>query len=102
MPSHTRPSQHSDLPDEVINLAEPINLALLLDHPATVNQAIRFICAARKAILDVPHDQLDPDLVQVEQLISRLYEKIGYPRRQRAYEKGAYGGPIEAHFDAKR
>jgi hypothetical protein len=81
---------HSDLPDDLINLAEGIQLDALLDHPATVNQAIRFICACRKALMEVPPEQIDDDLARTERVITRLYDRLGFERRQAAYADGAY------------
>jgi hypothetical protein len=84
------PAIHSDLPDELIDLASGIHLDALLDHPATVNQAIRFICACRKALMDLPPDQIDDDLAQSERVITRLYDRLGFERRQAAYADSAY------------
>lgn len=84
------PDIHSDLPDDVIDLAAGVNLDALLDHPATVNQSIRFICACRKALMEVEPDQIDDDLAKSERVITRLYDRLGFERRQQAYADGAY------------
>jgi len=81
---------HSDLSDDIIEMADGVAFDALLDHPATVNQCIRFICAARKALMEVPPEQIDDELTKTERVITRLYERLGYERRQAAYAEGAY------------
>lgn len=80
----------SDLSDNIINMAEDINLSALLDHPITVNQTIRYICAIKKALLSADASELDDDLTEIERIITRLYEQLGHERRCQAHNDPTY------------
>ena len=83
------PTIHSDLPDDVIDLSGDINIDTLLDHPYTVDLTIRFVCSLRKRLLSA--DRIaDPDLLTIESIVSRVYDRIGSDRRQRAYDDPQY------------
>jgi len=73
---------------DIIKMAEEITLAELLELTQTTDASIRFICAIRKAIFQSSPDPSDRELLELEGLINRIYQMIGYDRRAAAFESG--------------
>ena len=78
--------------EDALNIAAELQLDTLLENPATANATVRYISAIRKSILDCPPDALTPEMARYEQLISRLYERIGHLRRTAAYNSNSNYG----------
>ncbi len=80
------PTEVNDTYDQALDIAAELQLDLLLENQYTSSPTIRFICAARKALLECPADALTPEMARAEQLVNRLYERLGHDRRTVAYE----------------
>lgn len=82
----------STISETILQLAADVDLDTLLEYQHTAAPTIRFICAMRKALLELTPDQLNavPSLARCEQLFSRLYEGIGYEQRSMAYTDNSY------------
>jgi hypothetical protein len=75
-------TQTSTLTEEALSLADDIRLSDLLDNTTLSDLTIRFICGARKAMLENAAAGAD---LELENLISRLYHRIGHERRSTAF-----------------
>ena len=73
--------------ETALDLAAGIELDLLLEDPLTADHTIRFICALRKTLVNTDANALSPELREVEQSVTRIYEHVGFARRQAAYER---------------
>lgn len=80
----------SDIAEDALEIAADVRLDTLLEHRHSANPTIRFVCAVRKALLEAPPDALSHELARVEQLVNRLYERIGHDRRSTAYQDSTY------------
>lgn len=83
------PSTSSEFSSAVLELADQLRLDVLLECPITADSVIRFICIARKELLEAPELAESLDVVEAERIISRLYHLIGYDRRNLAYQRNS-------------
>jgi len=83
------PANDPALPEGVLQLAADLQLDTLLECPHIADATIRFICSARKYLLEAPEVISDPEVTEAERLLSRLYHHIGYDRRNLAFRRQA-------------
>jgi len=80
----------SDITEDVLSIASDIEFDALLENRYTANTTIRFVCAVRKALLECAPEALTPEMALSEQLINRLYDRLGHERRGVAYADQTY------------
>jgi hypothetical protein len=83
------PANDPALPEGVLQMAADLQLDTLLECPHTADATIRFICSARKYLLEAPEVINDPEVTEAERLLSRIYHHIGYDRRNLAFRRQA-------------
>jgi len=71
------------VPEEVLVAADDLTISDLLAQPELANVTIRFLCGARKALLD---SNPVGELAEIETQISRIYHRVGYERRCEAFD----------------
>jgi hypothetical protein len=76
--------------ETILEMAADLQLDILLESPVTSDLTIRYICGARKSLLEMPQDQASPELVDAERLLTRLYHRIGYERRNLAFSRNRH------------
>lgn len=73
--------------EDALTIAADIEFDLLLEEPLVADHTIRYICALRKALLGADPKTLNSAMRELESTINRIYDRIGYSRRQEAYER---------------
>lgn len=79
----------SQFPENVLTNASDLRLDILLECPDTQDAVIRFICTARKALMEAPALSESMDVIEAERLLNRLYHGIGFERRNSAFSGGS-------------
>lgn len=80
----------TNIPDTVLTMASELHVDVLLEHPITQDTVIRFVCAARKDMIEAQlTDNDSQEAIEMERLLNRIYHQIGYERRNSAFSRGS-------------
>lgn len=81
---------NKSIPETVLQMAAELRLDVLLESPVTQDTVIRFICSARKDLMEALISETDSvETVEIERLLSRMYHQIGYDRRNSAFSRNS-------------